>query len=78
MAQESGETNRLLREILLAIQSLDENLKTQDRRIGDLEIATSQGKDIQASYSPRIESTQNLPLESVTAPILNLAHHLVS
>ncbi|KAL9104975.1 MAG: hypothetical protein Q9163_000147 [Psora crenata] len=46
MDRESGETNRLLAEILAAIQSLDRHLKAHEKRINSLETAGKIGEGL--------------------------------
>lgn len=47
MTQDLGETNRLLTEILSAIQGLDHSLREHDKRIGVLENVCQPKEDLE-------------------------------
>ena len=62
MTQDASETNRLLSEILSAIQSLDRRIQTQDR---DEDNSESIGVPIEKSEDSRTDDSRDLLLKDV-------------
>ena len=59
MTADSSETNRLLAQILLAMQNLDRTLQTHQTRLDQLE---SRGKSMEGLMVPDCENMHPLPL----------------
>ena len=66
MTPHADETNRLLAEILLAIQGLNRSLKTHETRIGHLENVQMTKEDLEP---PGSENAERISTESEVPPV---------